>query len=137
MLDLFPEDDMRVWKIFVSCPVDCKDYNTFMSRLESAGEAFKWTDVTDTGDGFDAAIDKSDVLVVLSGLWNENRDLINKHIKYAKAFKKPVIVIRPYGVEEIPEELQEVATRVVGWNTACIVDAILLGINGDEYEFLM
>lgn len=137
MLDLFPEDDMTTWKIFVSYPKDCQDYNTFMSRLESATEAFKWADVTDVGDGFDVAIDKSDVLIVLSGLWNENKNLINKHIQYAKAFKKPIIIIRPYGVEEIPEELQDVATKVVGWNTACIVDAILLSINGDEYEFLM
>ena len=65
------------------------------------------------------------------------KELIEKHIKYAKGFRKPIIIIRPYGVEEIPEPLQDVATKVVGWNTACIVDAILLSINGEDYEFLM
>ena len=53
------------------------------------------------------------------------------------SFEKAIIIIRPYGAEEIPLELQEVATKVVGWNTACIVDAILLSINGEDYEFLM
>ena len=121
MLDLFPEDDMTTWKLFISYPKDCQDYNIFMKRLESSTEAFKWSDVTKIGDGFVDAIDKSDALIVLSGLWDDDKELIE----------------RPYGVEEIPEPLQDVATKVVGWNTACIVDAILLSINGEDYEFLM
>lgn len=137
MLDLFPEEDMTTWKLFISYPKDCQDYNIFMKRLESSTEAFKWSDVTKIGDGFVEAIDKSDALIVLSGLWDDDKELIEKHIKYAKGFRKPIIIIRPYGVEEIPEPLQDVATKVVGWNTACIVDAILLSINGEDYEFLM
>ena len=137
MLDLFPEDDMTTWKLFISYPKDCQDYNIFMKRLESSTEAFKWSDVTKIGDGFVDAIDKSDALIVLSGLWDDDKELIEKHIKYAKGFRKPIIIIRQYGVEEIPEPLQDVATKVVGWNTACIVDAILLSINGEDYEFLM
>lgn len=137
MLDLFPEEDIQKWKLFISYPKDCDDYNTFMSRLESATEAFKWEDVTDnTETGYGEAIADCDALIVLSGLWEEDKDLIKKHISFAQSFQKTIIIIRPYGAEEIPEELQDVATKVVGWNTACIVDAILLGINGDDYEFL-
>jgi len=33
-------------------------------------------------------------------------------------------VIRPYGMENIPYQLEEIADEVVGWNTPCIVDAI-------------
>lgn len=137
MLDLFPEEDISSWKLFISYPKECDDYNTFISRLESATEAFRWTDVTDTSDTFAEAIADCDALIVLSGLWDDDRELINKHISYAQSFNKTIIIIRPYGAEEIPLELQDVATKVVGWNTACIVDAILLGINGDDYEFLM
>lgn len=137
MLDLFPEEENNTWKLFISYPKECDDYNTFMSRLSSATEAFQWTDVTDTSDNFAEAIDTCDALIVLSGLWDDDKELINKHIHYAQTFKKAIIIIRPYGAEEIPPELQEVATKVVGWNTACIVDAILLSINGDDYEFLM
>ena len=63
--------------------------------------------------------------------------MIEEHIRYDQSFEKAIIIIRPYGAEEIPPELQEVATKVVGRNTACIVDAILLSINGEDYEFLM
>lgn len=137
MLDLFPEDDITTWKLFISYPKDCKDYNTFISRLESATEAFKWADITDISENFNTAIADADAVIVLSGLWEDNQELIKTHINYATGFQKPIIIIRPYGAEEIPEPLQNVATKVVGWNTACIVDAILLSINGDDYEFLM
>ena len=138
MLDLFPEEDLKKWKLFISYPKDCEDYNTFISRLESATEAFKWEDITNISEtGYAEAIADSDALIVLSGLWDDNRDMIEEHIKYAQSFEKAIIIIRLYGAEEIPLELQEVATKVVGWNTACIVDAILLSINGEDYEFLM
>lgn len=138
MLDLFPDDDVKKWKLFISIPKDCEDYNTFMSRLDSATEAFKWEDITDISEtGYGEAIADCDALIVLSGLWDENKETINEHIKFAQSFQKAIIIIRPYGAEEIPEQLQDVATKVVGWNTACIVDAILLSINGEDYEFLM
>ena len=138
MLDLFPEENTNTWKLFISYPKASDDYNTFMSRLESATEAFVWEDITDMSDtGLATAIADCDALIVLSGLWEENKKVVNEHIKYAQSFNKAIIIIRPYGAEEIPEELQDVATKVVGWNTACIVDAILLSINGDDYEFLM
>lgn len=138
LLDLFPEEDVTKWKLFISYPKDCDDYNTFMSRLESATEAFQWEDVTNVDEtGFAESIADCDALIVLSGLWDDNRDMINEHIRYAQSFEKVIVIIRPYGAEEIPEDLQDVATKVVGWNTACIVDAILLSINGDDYEFLM
>lgn len=138
MLDLFPEDENNAWKLFISYPKACEDYDTFMSRLNSATEAFKWEDVTDVNDNnFTEAIADCDALIVLSGLWDDNKELINEHIHCAQVFEKVIIIIRPYGAEEIPKELADVATRVVGWNTACIVDAILLSINGDDYEFLM
>ncbi|OED29593.1 hypothetical protein NL43_07460 [Methanosphaera sp. WGK6] len=134
---MFPEEDISTWKLFISYPEDNKEYNTFLSRLDSATEAFRWSDVTDISNNFPQAIDSCDALIVLSGLWSKNKELINKHINYAQTFRKPIIIIRPYGAEEIPVELADIATKVVGWNTACIVDAILLSINGDDYEFLM
>lgn len=136
MLDLFPEEN-KTWNLFITYPIDSQDYNTFMERLSTATEAFKWEDVTDTSDNFANAIADSDALIVLSGLWESNKEIIQEHINYAQTFDKAIIIIRPYGAEEIPLELQDVATKVVGWNTACIVDAILIGINGEDYEILM
>ena len=136
MIDLYPEDDLGSYNLFISYPKDCDDYNIFISRLESATEAFKWNDVTDC-DNIADAIDKCDVLVVLSGLWDDNRDMIQEHVRYAKSFEKPVIIIRPYGLEEVPGELEEVADKVIGWNTACIVEAILQSLDIDLYDCIL
>ena len=133
MIDLFPEEDLATYKLFISYPKDCKDYNIFIERLNTATEAFNWKDVTDI-ENFAVGIDDCDVVVVLSGLWDDKPDMIREHIKYAKSFNKPIIVVRPYGLEEVPEELQEDATRIIGWNTACIVEAILQSLDIDLYD---
>jgi hypothetical protein len=36
----------------------------------------------------------------------------------------PLILVRPYGVEEVPEILEEKAATIVGWNANCIIDSI-------------
>ena len=76
-------------------------------------------------DNFAKNIDSADVLMVLSGLWPIDKELIMKHVNHAKTFETPIIAVRPYGAEEIPPELNEEVDKVIGWNTACIVDAIL------------
>ena len=133
MIDLFPEEDLATYKLFISYPKDCKDYNIFIERLNTATEAFNWKDVTDI-ENFAVGIDDCDVVVVLSGLWDDKPDMLREHIKYAKSFNKPIIVVRPYGLEEVPEELQEDATKIIGWNTACIVEAILQSLDIDLYD---
>ena len=71
MIDLFPEEDLATYKLFISYPKDCKDYNIFIERLNTATEAFNWKDVTDI-ENFAVGIDDCDVVVVLSGLWDDN-----------------------------------------------------------------
>ena len=31
----------------------------------------------------------------------------------------PIVLIRPYGVEEVPENLESIATTIIGWNANC------------------
>ncbi|MCI5867609.1 MAG: hypothetical protein SOZ23_04895 [Methanosphaera sp.] len=136
MLDLFPENDLGDYNVFISYPKDCQDYNVFIKRLSDATEAFKWTDTTDC-DNYAEAIADCDVLIVLSGLWDDDREKIEEHIRYAQSFSKPIILIRPYGVEEVPDELEEVATKIIGWNTACIVEAILQSLDVEYDECIL
>lgn len=137
MIDLgFDDQNLGDYKIFISYPKDCSDYNIFVERLSSATEAFNWSDVTDL-DNFAVAIDNADVLVVLSALWEDNPRMIKEHIHYAKTFNKPIIIVRPYGMEEVPEELQEDATKIIGWNTACIVEAILRALDVELYDCVL
>ena len=64
------------------------------------------------------------MVVILSGLYSKDKNLIQQEIDIAVEFKKPIVIIRPYGMENVPGNIEEVASEVVGWNTPCIVDAI-------------
>ena len=78
---------------------------------------------------------KIDAIVILSGVYKENKEEIDDIITASKHYDIPIILIRPYGVEEVPENLEEVATTIIGWNANCIVDEIKSAANG-EYDDL-
>ena len=65
-----------------------------------------------------------DVVVILSGLYSRDKNLIQLEIDIAVELKKPIVIIRPYGMENVPGSIEKVATEVVGWNAPCIIDAI-------------
>ncbi len=57
---------------------------------------------------------KVDIIVILSGIYNYNQIYINTLIKKAEEFDIPILLVRPYGMEIVPEELEAKATSVVG-----------------------
>lgn len=63
-------------------------------------------------------------VLIISGMYYNNRKWMQFEIDTAKNFGKPIIAIRPRGAERMPIEIQNTADIIVGWNTASIVDAI-------------
>ena len=78
-----------------------------------------------TGEELQEQIMPVGIVIILSGLYNKYKDIIKKQIDIANKLEKPIIVIRPYGMENVPPELEEAAVDIVGWNAPCIVDAIV------------
>jgi hypothetical protein len=37
---------------------------------------------------------------------------------------KTLILIRPYGMEEVPKQLEPLVQDIIGWNRVCIVETI-------------
>ena len=68
--------------------------------------------------------EKIDVIILLAGLYNNNKENFNDLIEASKNFDIPIVLVRPHGLEEVPESLEKVASTIVGWNANCIVDAI-------------
>lgn len=78
---------------------------------------------------------KIDVIIILSGVYHdEYKNEIDDIVKAAEHFSIPIVLVRPHGLEEVPENLEAVATGLVGWNANCIVDTIKGAINGDYDE---
>ena len=67
---------------------------------------------------------KVDGIIMLSGLYNDNKELFESLLDASEKYDIPIILVRPYGVEEVPEILEEKAATIVGWNANCIIDSI-------------
>jgi hypothetical protein len=130
------EEELKVYKLFIShLNQDDEEYDLFLSKLEAAYD-FKWEDTavkgSTTPDDLIKQVEPADVVIILSGLISKDKKLLTMMIDAASKLEKPIVVVRPYGMETVPLNLEEMAADVVGWNTPCIVDAIMESYGGGE-----
>jgi len=122
------EDESEVYNLFISQLNEYNDeYDRFIGKLETSHD-FQWKNYTIPGETDAKKLKEQmklvNVVVILSGLYSKDKNLIQKEIDIAIELEKPVVIIRPYGMENVPGSIEQVATEVVGWNTPCIVDSI-------------
>ena len=129
---MFEEDkDNKIYNLIISNGIDQKgEYRQFTQKLFEKVD-FLWKEsitgsYATAGDEFYNKIDR---VIILAGLYKDNREQIDELVKAAEKYDIPVVLVRPYGLEEVPEELEEKAATIVGWNGNCIVDSIK---NSDE-----
>jgi hypothetical protein len=63
-------------------------------------------------------------VLVISGMYVNYREWIQKEIDIAKSYSKPIIGIKPWGQERVPQAVQDAAKIMAGWNSDSIIDAI-------------
>lgn len=119
------EEELEVHDLFITHngPGD-EEYLTFIQRLLEAPD-FEWKDHGVPGlnreEELEEQIRPAQVVVVLSGLYNRHPQ-VKRQVEIARKLDKPLLLIRPYGLEEVPPELDKLAQGVVGWNRVCIVE---------------
>ena len=64
------------------------------------------------------------VVIILGGMYVAYSNWIQFEINFAQDLGKPVLGVRPWGTQRMPQAVQNAANEVVGWNTPTIVDAI-------------
>jgi len=64
------------------------------------------------------------IVIVLAGMYVNYREWIQKEIEIALNYGKPIVGVKPWGQERVPQIIQEVSCELVGWNTNSIVQAI-------------
>jgi len=78
-------------------------------------------------------IKAAEVLVVVSGAYEQKGELVNYMMKVAKANSIGMIAVRPFGgMTETPESIVEQVDAHVEWNAREIVDAIKHQGRGEE-----
>jgi hypothetical protein len=134
-MEVFEEN---IYKLFIShTSEEDEEYTRFIDKLNDSYD-FQWENHSVLGEtskeDIRRQIEPVDVVVILSGLYSRNRDIIQVQIDVARELEKPVVVIRPWGMENVPGNLESMASGVVGWNTHCVVDNIRKSGPYDDYD---
>jgi hypothetical protein len=130
------EDESEIYNIFISqLKDDDEEYNRFIGKLEASYD-FQWKnhsifDRTDK-EQLTEQMKNVDVVIILSGMYSKNKNLIQQEIDLARKLEKPIVIIRPYGMENVPGSIEDTASEVVGWNTSCIIDSVRESLESNE-----
>ena len=127
-------DNLKVYKILISC-IDKKEeeYSEFTTRLKNYHD-FEWENLSKPNlnhEDLKKLTEEADAVIILSGLYFKDPDLVKGYIKAAEELGKPIIAIRPWGMENVPSYVENSASEVVGWNAPCIVDALRSVLDAD------
>ena len=124
---MFEEDkDDKIYNLIISNGFDKNnEYAQFTEKLFSKVD-FLWKEsmsasYSTAGDEF---FNKVDCIILLAGLYKDNKETFDDLLEAAEKYDIPIVLVRPYGLEEVPEELESKAATIVGWNGNCIVDSI-------------
>lgn len=120
------ERDDKIYNLIITKGTDLKnEYGQFTEKLYSKVD-FLWKEsisgsYKSAGDEFYQKIDR---IIMLSGLYNDNTELFEDLLVAGEKYNIPIVLVRPLGLEEVPEHLEEKAATIVGWNANCIIDSI-------------
>lgn len=120
------ERDDKIYNLIITNGFDKnKEYGQFTEKLFSKTD-FLWKEsmsgaYATAGEEFYQKVDR---IIMLAGLYNDNKELFEDLLKASEEYNIPIVLVRPYGLEEVPEILEEKAATIVGWNANCIIDSI-------------
>lgn len=69
-------------------------------------------------------IKHASVVLVPLGMYAAYHDWIRAEVDIAVRLGKPVIGIKPWGQERLPQEIVSKCNKIVGWNGPSIIDSI-------------
>ena len=65
-----------------------------------------------------------EVVIILDGMYVVYSNWMQFEIDYAQHLNKPILGIKPWGAQKLPQAVQNATNEVVGWDTTTIVRAI-------------
>lgn len=72
----------------------------------------------------DAKIRGCSCVIILAGVYATYSKWIQKELKIAINYNKPIIAVRPWGAERVSDPVTKAATVIVGWNAKSIANAV-------------
>lgn len=75
-------------------------------------------------EGMTRQIRPAQGVIVLAGMYVAHSAWIEYEISEAQRMNKTIIGVRPWGQERVPVIVQNAAHRMVGWNSASLIQAV-------------
>lgn len=120
------ERDDKIYNLIISNGFDeNQEYRQFIEKIYSKTD-FLWKESISASysTANEEFYNKIDRIILLAGLYKHNKETFNELIEASEKYNIPIVLVRPYGLEEVPQELEEKAATIVGWNANCIIDSI-------------
>ena len=124
----------KVYNLLITRGIDPDNqYEFYKERIDSQRDFLYNEYNTIENELTEELFEKVDVVVLLFGLFNDNKELFKELIATSKQYNVPLLLIRFFGMEYVLKELEEISDAVVGWNPHCIVDAIETLVDGEDW----
>ena len=120
------ERDDKIYNLIITNGFDKNnEYGQFTEKLYSKVD-FRWKESVSGAyaTASEKFYKKVDRIIMLAGLYNDNKELFHDLLDASEKYNIPIVLVRPYGLEEVPEILEKHAATIVGWNANCILDSI-------------
>ncbi|WP_458403599.1 nuclease [Methanobrevibacter sp.] len=120
------EKDDKIYNLIITQGTDLKnEYGQFTEKLYSKVD-FLWKEsisgsYAHAGEAFYSNVDR---IILLAGIYKDNKELFESLLEAGEKYNIPIVLVRPLGLEEVPEILESKAATIVGWNANCIIDSI-------------
>ncbi len=123
-------------RLFVAHAFEASDdYHRIFEYLESSRNFYyRNTSTPDHSPGSDSEVRRdelrrqisiAEILIAPASLYRGQSELLLFEMDFAKATKKPVALMRPFGVQAVvPKALAERADDILDWDERAMVDAI-------------
>lgn len=126
--------ESKVYNLLITRGIDPDNqYEFYKERIDSQRDFLYNEYNTIENELTEELFEKVDVVVLLFGLFNDNKELFKELIAKSKQYNVPLLLIRFFGMEYVLKELEEISDAVVGWNPHCIVDAIETLVDGEDW----
>ena len=121
----YGEEYERLISLLDKAPNFC--YRNYSAPKDKPLQNLDSTDV-DTKNEIKNAINRKirpvNAVIVISGMYANNREWMQYEIEKAIQLDKPIIAVKPWGNTKIPTFVSEAANVTVGWQTDSIVGEI-------------
>ena len=118
----YGEEYMRLVQLLDQAPY-FHYYNYSAPKERPLELTSEWASKSEIQRAISNKIGKSQIELVLGGMYADYHDWMQYEVDEAKRMGKPILLIKPWGQTMIPRYLQDVADDIVGWNTDSIVSA--------------